>query len=142
MVKMTVSIKPESAANIRRVAKESGVKISHLASAAFANAERMDADLKTPIHPAPCSSCDLAYQRFHDERRVTLEAYIENRTQKHVKSGGNDSPSYRINVAYDGMRDLPGHSDRDIWDAAWKACLANVDVDASPPLTPQNHAQR
>jgi hypothetical protein len=73
-----------------------------------------------------CSPCDLAYRRFHDERRVALESYIEKRTRKHVKSGGNDSPSYRMNAAYDGMRDLPGHSDRDIWNAAWKACLANA----------------
>jgi hypothetical protein len=73
---------------------------------------------------AACSPSDSAYARFHKERRERLLTYIEDRAARHVADGGNDSPPYRKDCAYDGMRDLPGHSDRDIWNAAWEACLA------------------
>jgi len=73
---------------------------------------------------ASCSPCDSAFARFHEERRQALLDHIEKCVARHVKNGGNDSPPYRTDCAYDGMRDLPGHSDRDIWNAAWEACLA------------------
>lgn len=76
---------------------------------------------------ATCSPSDSAYARFHGERRERLLAYIEDRVARHVKDGGNDSPSYRKDCAYDGMRDIPGHSDHDVWNAAWQACLEHAE---------------
>ena len=76
------------------------------------------------LRGAARSPSDSAYARFHKERRERLLSYIEYRAARHVADGGNDSPPYRIDCVYDGMRDLPGHSDRDIWNAAWTACLA------------------
>ena len=73
-----------------------------------------------------CSSCESAFARFHEKRRERLIDYIEKRVARHVKSGGNDTPYYRSECAYDGMRDLPQHTDRDIWNAAWKACQENA----------------
>ena len=52
--------------------------------------------------------------------------YIEKRIAQHVKNGNNDSPSYRMECSYDAMRDLPQHSDRDIWNAAWNASMENA----------------
>ena len=74
---------------------------------------------------ASCSPCEIAFARFHESRRQKLIDYIEKRVARHVKSGGNDSPSYRNDCAYDGIRDLPGNSDREIWNAAWNVCLEN-----------------
>lgn len=71
----------------------------------------------------PCSPCELAFARFHEKRRERLVAFVEKRVARHVKSGGNDTPYYRSECAYDGMRVLPQHADRDVWNAAWKACL-------------------
>lgn len=70
-----------------------------------------------------CSQSEIAYARFFDDRRERLLAYIEARVAQHVEDGGNNSTSYRKDCAYDGMRELPGHSDRDIWNAAWEARL-------------------
>ena len=78
---------------------------------------------------ADLDACESAWRKFHEDRRVALEAYIEERTRKHVKSGGNDSPSYRMYAAIDGMRDIPGHSDRDVWRAAWEECAANAMIE-------------
>jgi hypothetical protein len=94
-----------------------------------ADAEQLDGK---GLDDTPCSPCDSAFARFHEERRQVLLDYIEKRVTRHVKSGGNDSPSYRKDCALDGIRDLPNHTDRDIWNAAWKACLENADVEARP----------
>ena len=69
-----------------------------------------------------------SFATFHEARRKKLLAYIEQRVARHVKSGGNDTPYYRTQCAYDGMRDLPKHSDREIWDAAWKACEEDANL--------------
>jgi hypothetical protein len=75
------------------------------------------------LHDAGCSPRDSAFARFHERRRQALLNYIEKRVARHVKNGGNDSPPYRKDCAIDGMRHLPGHSDRDTWNAAWEACM-------------------
>ena len=76
---------------------------------------------------------ESAYARFHAERRQKLLAYIEGRVAEHVAGGGNDCPSYRSDCAYDGIRDLPGHTDRDIWNAAWEACISQSTKTAPTP---------
>ena len=78
---------------------------------------------------------DSAYAQFHAERRQKLLAYIEDRVAEHVAGGGNDSLSYRMDCAYDGMLTLPGHTDRDIWNAAWEACIAQSTQTAPKPCT-------
>lgn len=95
------------------------------------NSTKLEAE--SALRDAACSPCDSAFARFHDDRRKDLLDYIEERVANHVADGGNDSPSYRKDAAFDGMRDLPGHSDRDIWNAAWKACLENAEVVATAP---------
>lgn len=84
-----------------------------------------------------CSPSYFAYAQFHESRRQKLLAYIEKKVARHVESGGNDCGTVRHCYALDGIRDLHGHSDRDIWNAAWKACLENAR--AMPPATEQDH---
>ena len=69
---------------------------------------------------------DAAYHQFHSARRKKLLDYVEKRTRGWKKKGGNDSPPVRTSYAYEGMERLPGHKDKDIWDAAWEACMKST----------------
>jgi hypothetical protein len=66
---------------------------------------------------------DTAYHQFHAARRKKLLDYIEKRVKEWVQMGGGDNGYIRSSAAYDGMENLPGHKDKDIWNAAWKACM-------------------
>jgi hypothetical protein len=68
------------------------------------------------------SFCKEAYRKFHEERRQRLLDYIEARVAEHVADGGNDVSHYRNECAINGMMNLQGHNDKDVWNAAWKAC--------------------
>lgn len=65
---------------------------------------------------------DAAYAKFHESRRLALVEYVDQQIAEHVADGGYDTLHARYDFALNGLRDLPLHSDRGVWNAAWEAC--------------------
>ena len=61
---------------------------------------------------------DEAFAKYHEERRLKIVKYVESQVAKHIKSGGNDTQSYRIDQAIDYLR---VEDEKTLWNAAWEA---------------------
>lgn len=74
-----------------------------------------------------CSPSFLSYADFHTKRLEKLEAFVAKKKASMIKRGWNDSGPVEWECRWRGLKEIKGFKEREVWEAAWKACLANVE---------------
>ena len=67
-----------------------------------------------------------AYAKFHAERLSRMAAKADEIFEQEIAGGGNRSGPVRMSAIYSAIERTEGFKEREVWQAAWEAALANA----------------